>query len=336
VSRLLLIRHGQTTSNVRQALDTALPGAALTDLGWSQAYAAGETLAGQQEDSAAPLSLVSSQALRARQTAAGIAAGGRGRGLRLEDTGPGTSFARSLGELASLEVTDGFTGDEDSSSMMDPGTMGPGTIDPETVGPTEYLTAGVPAALGGSRGGAQDSVGTEPAAPEPVSTALPLVMPGAVPGISEIPAGRYEMRVDEDAHYDYHRTFAEWLGGAMEVPVPGAFTGREVVSRYLDTLLPMVAAVQRAGSDLAVVSHGAVIRLIAAYLGRVDPEFAMRTLMPNTSRVDLEIPDAFDAVEQAADGGASEGTTPGDTAHAVSEGWKITDWAGRGEPPRAR
>ena len=49
MSRLLLIRHGQTTSNVRQALDTALPGAALTDLGWSQAFAAGELLAGEQD-----------------------------------------------------------------------------------------------------------------------------------------------------------------------------------------------------------------------------------------------------------------------------------------------
>ncbi|MGF3057035.1 histidine phosphatase family protein [Microbacterium sp. YY-01] len=37
--RLLLIRHGQTPSNVVGALDTAYPGAALTDLGTRQAQA---------------------------------------------------------------------------------------------------------------------------------------------------------------------------------------------------------------------------------------------------------------------------------------------------------
>ncbi|WRS30889.1 histidine phosphatase family protein [Actinomycetaceae bacterium MB13-C1-2] len=35
--RLFLVRHGQTTANVAGALDTALPGAELTDLGWQQA-----------------------------------------------------------------------------------------------------------------------------------------------------------------------------------------------------------------------------------------------------------------------------------------------------------
>lgn len=37
--RLLLIRHGQTPSNVRGALDTARPGAGLTELGHAQARA---------------------------------------------------------------------------------------------------------------------------------------------------------------------------------------------------------------------------------------------------------------------------------------------------------
>lgn len=37
--RLLLIRHGQTPSNVIGALDTAVPGPGLTDLGFSQAEA---------------------------------------------------------------------------------------------------------------------------------------------------------------------------------------------------------------------------------------------------------------------------------------------------------
>lgn len=43
--RLLLIRHGQTPNNVRGALDTAWPGAALTDLGQEQAAAVPSALA---------------------------------------------------------------------------------------------------------------------------------------------------------------------------------------------------------------------------------------------------------------------------------------------------
>ncbi|MGJ0183737.1 histidine phosphatase family protein [Corynebacterium glyciniphilum] len=308
MSRLLLIRHGQTTSNVNHALDTSLPGAALTELGWSQARVAGERLARERagdraeerDRQGAPLAMVSSQALRARQTAAGIALGGSGRGLHLERTAPGSDFADALSQLAELEVTDGLAHGEE--------------------GPEESTTAGAPAALGGGTGTRPTLTdGAAAALPRP----LPLVMPGAVPGISEIPAGQYEMRMDPDAHYGYHRTFAEWLGGSMDLPVPGASTGREVVGRYLGTLLPVLSTAQRAGSDLAVVSHGAVIRLIAAYLGRVDPEFAVRTLLPNTLRVDLEVPDL---------GGSLR---PEDLSEVVADGWKVTDWAGHGEPPRA-
>ena len=309
MSRLLLIRHGQTTSNISHALDTRLPGAALTDLGWSQARAAGERLGGEQDTQDAPLALVSSQALRARQTAAGIVVGGSGLGLQLQSTAPGSDFSDALADLAELEVTDG---------------VDHGEVELGELGPEESATAGAPVALGGgvAEAGAAEreaSVKTDtPAAP----AALPLVMPGAVPGISEIPAGRYEMREDAEAHYGYHRTFADWLGGAMDLPVPGASTGREVVGRYLRTLLPVMATTQRVGADLAVVSHGAVIRLIAAYLGRVDPEFAVRTLLPNTMRVELEVP------ELSGVAGLSG------AADAVEEGWKVTDWAGHGEPPR--
>ncbi|WP_326956348.1 histidine phosphatase family protein [Amycolatopsis sp. NBC_01286] len=67
--RLLLIRHGQTDGNVRGALDTALPGPPLTELGQSQAAA----LAGRLAEE--PLVAVyASRATRAQQTAAPLAA----------------------------------------------------------------------------------------------------------------------------------------------------------------------------------------------------------------------------------------------------------------------
>lgn len=68
---LILLRHGQTTSNVSRALDTALPGADLTELGEQQAREAGAEIM----ERFSPARIVSSQAARAQQTAR-IAFGG--------------------------------------------------------------------------------------------------------------------------------------------------------------------------------------------------------------------------------------------------------------------
>ena len=62
--RLLLIRHGQTTSNVLHLLDTAEPGAALTHLGMQQA----DGLVGALSDESIDV-LMASTLLRAQQTA---------------------------------------------------------------------------------------------------------------------------------------------------------------------------------------------------------------------------------------------------------------------------
>lgn len=67
--RLLLIRHGQTPSNVTGALDTAFPGAALTALGTRQAEAIPDALA--DEDVAA---IAVSPLVRTGLTAAALAA----------------------------------------------------------------------------------------------------------------------------------------------------------------------------------------------------------------------------------------------------------------------
>ncbi|MCR6486339.1 histidine phosphatase family protein [Amycolatopsis sp. OK19-0408] len=66
--RLLLIRHGQTDGNVRGALDTALPGPPLTELGRSQAGELATRLAGEPI-----VAVYASQATRAQQTAAPLA-----------------------------------------------------------------------------------------------------------------------------------------------------------------------------------------------------------------------------------------------------------------------
>jgi len=66
--RLLLIRHGQTTSNVLHLLDTAELGAALTDLGMQQADGLVGALSGESIDV-----LMASTLRRAQQTATPLA-----------------------------------------------------------------------------------------------------------------------------------------------------------------------------------------------------------------------------------------------------------------------
>lgn len=59
--RLLLIRHGQTPANVAGALDTAIPGLPLTELGRAQAAAVPEALADERIDSVHATRLVRTQ-----------------------------------------------------------------------------------------------------------------------------------------------------------------------------------------------------------------------------------------------------------------------------------
>lgn len=67
--RLILIRHGQTSSNVAGLLDTAIPGAVLTQLGLEQAAAVPAALADESIGA-----VYASTAIRAQQTAAPLAA----------------------------------------------------------------------------------------------------------------------------------------------------------------------------------------------------------------------------------------------------------------------
>ena len=67
--RLILVRHGQTASNVDGLLDTGEPGAGLTDLGFSQAAALPDLLDGERIDA-----IYASTLLRTQQTAAPLAA----------------------------------------------------------------------------------------------------------------------------------------------------------------------------------------------------------------------------------------------------------------------
>ncbi|OFT91445.1 histidine phosphatase family protein [Corynebacterium sp. HMSC28B08] len=238
VRRLFLVRHGQTTSNAIHALDTALPGADLTELGRMQATEAGTTLAERTQRAR----ILSSQAARAQQTAVNVA----------------HAFAAAGGHVSGV----GRDGSEalPSALLLDDATA-------QHMIKSPHATA---AAAGEVR---------------------------ALPGVAEIAAGDYEMRNDEDAHEHYHRILGEWLYGQRTTRVPGGETGEEVLLRYLKPLLVALAEhAERGEEDLALVSHGAVIRLAAGLLGNVPGEWAFGHYLPNAHMVELEIPEKLPGI----------------------------------------
>jgi len=77
--RLLLIRHGQTPSNVLGLLDTAIPGPGLTELGVEQAAALPQTLADYRIDA------IYASAQRRAQLTAGPLAADRGLPIQVRE-----------------------------------------------------------------------------------------------------------------------------------------------------------------------------------------------------------------------------------------------------------
>jgi broad specificity phosphatase PhoE len=67
--KLMLVRHGETASNLKMALDSLPPGPPLTDLGQEQANLLAEALADEPV-----VAVYASTAVRAQQTAAPVAA----------------------------------------------------------------------------------------------------------------------------------------------------------------------------------------------------------------------------------------------------------------------
>lgn len=138
MGRIILLRHGQTFSNLGRILDTRPPGAELTDLGKEQALTVGLELAefcgvGQGNFGRLRL-LVSSVAIRAQQTAVRVAASlekaaGLPEGALPIDVCPGIheisagSYQGAQGEEAAALYTDAFRGwlDGDADSRLPEG-----------------------------------------------------------------------------------------------------------------------------------------------------------------------------------------------------------------------
>ncbi|RVW02256.1 histidine phosphatase family protein [Rhodococcus spongiicola] len=108
-------------------------------------------------------------------------------------------------------------------------------------------------------------------------------------GLHEAQAGELEDRSDIDSHRMFAKVFHTWHEGDLSARIPGGESGHDIIERYV----PVVDSLRTeyldgsAGGDVVVVSHGAAIRLVAAYLAGVPGAFAADRHLENTSTVEL-------------------------------------------------
>jgi len=119
-------------------------------------------------------------------------------------------------------------------------------------------------------------------------------------GAREIEAGDVEGNTDEASVHQYVHTLFAWAGGDLDVRMPGAENGHEVLARF-DAV---VAEAEALGvENVAIVSHGAMIRAwCGVRAANVDQEFIRHHYVVNTGIVLVD---------------GSSGT-----------GWEVSSWLG--------
>jgi broad specificity phosphatase PhoE len=182
--RLILLRHGQTQSNVDHLIDTAVPGPFLTDLGEREAAAVPDALVDERIDA-----IYVSNQHRSQQTGAPLAA------------------AR----------------------------------------------------------------GQEPNIRE---------------GIREISAGDYDGMTDKETVAKFVAIEAAWVAGNLDLRMPGADTGHEVIARFDGVV---AEAFDSGHASVILVSHGSMIRTWAAYRAKnIAKDFVPKNPLHNTGMIVLE------------------------------------------------
>lgn len=126
-----------------------------------------------------------------------------------------------------------------------------------------------------------------------VLTAAPLTRARALEplqdeGFGEVGAGDLEMMTTHESHMTYLTTVFDWSEGELDERMPGGPDGHSVLARYEAAI---ARAVEGLADDaaVAVVSHGAVIRLWAtSQASGITPKDAEHKRLLNTAVVTLE------------------------------------------------
>jgi len=109
-------------------------------------------------------------------------------------------------------------------------------------------------------------------------------------GLHEIEAGALEKLTDRESHLRYLGTVFGWAAGELDRRMPTGPSGHDFLARFDDAVARIAAAATGpAGGAVAVVSHGAAIRVWTALRAEnVDADFAARHVLANTGIVALE------------------------------------------------
>jgi broad specificity phosphatase PhoE len=108
-------------------------------------------------------------------------------------------------------------------------------------------------------------------------------------GLREIEAGALEKLTDRESHLRYLGTVFRWAAGELDRRMPSGPSGHDFFERFDDAIARIATAAGSAGGTVAVVSHGAAIRVwTARRAADVDAGFAARHVLANTGIVALE------------------------------------------------
>lgn len=104
---------------------------------------------------------------------------------------------------------------------------------------------------------------------------------GVRAGLEEVSAGALEMRSDTEAVQAYVACLAAWMAEDLDRPMPGGPDGHAFAARY-DAAVRDVLADHKQDDTVALVSHGAAIRVWTALRTGIDRDEATRLHLANT------------------------------------------------------
>lgn len=83
-------------------------------------------------------------------------------------------------------------------------------------------------------------------------------------GVQEVYVGELEGRADPEAAQVFDRVYGAWHAGSLERSMPGGETGHQACDRFLGAAQECLRGAD--GGSVVLVSHGAVLRLVAGRL----------------------------------------------------------------------
>ena len=106
-------------------------------------------------------------------------------------------------------------------------------------------------------------------------------------GFEEINAGDLEMATGKEAVTAYLEALADWIDGTLETPVPGGEAGHDFLARF-DAAVQSVVKQHEADDTVAIVSHGAAIRMWTGLRTKQSPAFGDENRIRNTGLAIVE------------------------------------------------